>query len=186
VYQATVEQLSDAVDRTARLVAGVKPDQWADPTPCADWDVQSLVAHLINGNTIVASAVAGAAPTHRDLLANFEESGVTLLAAFERPGSLERVVPVQFGRVSGAIALHLRLTELLAHGWDLARATGQPTDFPDEIVEQELGFTVGALTSMPPERSPFEPPRPAPGDAPPLDRLAARLGRALQFHRAAA
>jgi len=177
VYQATVEQLSDAAERTARLVAGVRPGQWADPTPCADWNVESLVAHLINGNTIVAAAVAGVPPTHRDLLADFEQSAATMLAAFDRPGALERVVPVQFGRVSGAIALHLRLTELLAHGWDLARATRQPADFPDEVVKQELGFTVGALTSLPPERRPFEPPRPAPEDAPPLDLLAARLGR---------
>ena len=179
-YQATVEQLSDAVARTARLVAGVRPDQWAAPTPCAEWDVHSLVAHLILGNTIVAAAVAGVAPTHRDLLADFEQSAATMLAAFDRPGALERVVAVPFGRVPGAIALHLRLTELLAHGWDLARATRQPTDFPDEVVEQELSFTVGALTSIPPEGSPYGRPRPAPEQAPPLDRLAARLGRDLR------
>jgi uncharacterized protein (TIGR03086 family) len=174
-----VEQLADAVDRTARLVAGIKPDQWADPTPCSDWDVQSLVAHLINGNTIVAAVVAGKPPTYQSLLADFEQSATPMVAAFRLPGALDREVEVPYGRVPGVIALHLRLTELLAHGWDLARATGQPADFADDLVEQELAYTVEALTAIPPGRSPFEPPAPVAAEAPPLDRLAARLGRSL-------
>lgn len=175
--QATVEQLADAADRTGRLVAGIKPDQWGEPTPCAEWDVQSLVAHLINGNTMVASAIAGRAPTYKSLRAGFDESAATLLAAFQQPGALEKVVEVPFGRVPGVVALHLRLTELLVHGWDLARATGQPTDFPADLAEQELAFTVAALAAMPPERRPFEPSKPVADSAPALDRLAARLGR---------
>jgi uncharacterized protein (TIGR03086 family) len=177
VNQATVEQLADAADRTGQLVAGIKPDQWGEPTPCAEWDVQSLVAHLINGNTMFAAAIAGQAPTYKSLRAGFDESAATLLAAFRQPGALEKVVTVPFGRVPGVIALHLRLTELLVHGWDLARATGQPTDFPEHVVEQELAFTVGALAGMPPERRPFEPPKRVADSAPALDRLVARLGR---------
>jgi uncharacterized protein (TIGR03086 family) len=177
VTQATVAQLADAAERTGRLVAGIKPDQWGDPTPCAEWDVQTLVAHLINGNVMFAAAVGGRPPTYRSLRANFEESAMSLLAAFRRPAALDTMVQVPFGRVSGAIALHLRLTELLAHGWDLARSTGQQADFPDDVVEQELAFTVGPLTALPPERSPFAPAWRVPESAPALDRLAARLGR---------
>lgn len=177
--QATVEQLADAVDRTARLIAGIKPDQWGNPTPCADWDVQSLVAHLINGNTLVAAVVAGVPPTYRSLLADFEQSAATMIAAFRLPGALDREVEVPYGRVPGVIALHLRLTELLAHGWDLARATGQPVEFAEAIVEQELAYTVEALAAIPPARSPFERPSPVAAGAPALDRLAARLGRSI-------
>jgi uncharacterized protein (TIGR03086 family) len=177
VTQATVEQLAEAVDRTARLVAGIKPGQWGDPTPCTDWDVQALVAHLINGNTIVAAVVAGVPPTCQSLRADFEQSAATMLAAFRLPGALDREVEVPYGRVPGVIALHLRLTELLAHGWDLARATGQPVEFAEATVEQELAYTAEALAAIPPARSPFEPPAPVAADAPALDRLAARLGR---------
>jgi uncharacterized protein (TIGR03086 family) len=177
VYLATVEQLADTAERMGRLVAGVKPEQWAAPTPCPEWDVQALVAHLINGNTVFAAALSGRPPTYRSLRADFDHSAETMLAAFAQPGALEKVVEVPFGRVPASIALHLRLTEYLAHGWDLARATGQPTDFPDAVVEQELSFTAGALAEIPPDRTPFAPARPVPDDAPPLDRLIARLGR---------
>jgi uncharacterized protein (TIGR03086 family) len=86
-------------------------------------------------------------------------------------------VTIPFGTVPGEFALHLRLTELLMHGWDIARATGQKTDFPDELVEQETQFGHRALGMIPPDRSPFQPSRPAPEDAPAIDRLAALLGR---------
>ena len=84
-----------------------------------------------------------------------------------------------FGTVPGAVALHLRLTEVLVHGWDLAQATGQVAAFPQDLAEQELAFTRDALGALPPGRSPFAPPTPAPDTAPALDRLAACLGRRL-------
>lgn len=177
MYLATVEQLADVAGRTARLIARIKPDQWAGPTPCTDWDVQSLVAHVINGNIMVAAAVGGRPPTYQSLRADFEQSAATMLTAFAAPGALDKVVEVPFGRVPASIALHLRLTELLAHGWDLAEATGQLPDFPDAIVEQELAFTIGALTDIPPDRAPFAPPTAISANAPALDRLVACLGR---------
>lgn len=82
-----------------------------------------------------------------------------------------------FGTVPGIVALHLRITEVLVHGWDLARATHQVARFPDDIVEQELEFTRGRLPDVSSARRPFAPPRPVPDDAPAIDRLAACLGR---------
>jgi uncharacterized protein (TIGR03086 family) len=177
VTETTVDQLADAADRTGRLIAGIKPDQWSDPTPCTDWDVQSLVAHVINGNTMYTAALLGQAPTYQSLRAGFDENAAGLLAAFRRPGALERVVEVPFGRVPGAVALHLRLTEFFVHGWDIARATGQPVDYPDDVVEQELAFTMGMLAALPPTRTPFAPPVAVAASAPPLQRLVAALGR---------
>jgi uncharacterized protein (TIGR03086 family) len=177
VYLATVEQLADTAERLGRLVAGIKPEQWSASTPCPDWDVQSLVTHLVNGNTLVAAALSGRAPTYQSLRADFDRSAETMIAAFAVPDALEKVVEVPFGRVPASIALHLRLTEFLAHGWDLARATGQSTDFADDLIEQEMSFTVGALADIPPDRTPFAPAQPVADDAPALDRLAARLGR---------
>ena len=80
--------------------------------------------------------------------------------------------------VPAAVALHLRLTELLVHGWDLAIATGQPTvGLPEDVAEQELAFSRHQLTQLPPGRMPFAPPQPVDQDAPAIDRLAALLGR---------
>ena len=82
-----------------------------------------------------------------------------------------------FGTVPGSVALHLRMVELLVHGWDLARATGQPPRFPDGLAEQELAFSRRALADIPAERNPFGQPQPAPADAAAIDQLAALLGR---------
>jgi uncharacterized protein (TIGR03086 family) len=101
------------------------------------------------------------------------------VAAFRQPGALGRTVEVPFGTVPGAVAVHLRLTEVLVHGWDLAQATGQALAFPENLAEQELAFSRDALGALPPGRSPFAPPTPAPDTAPAIDRLAACLGRRL-------
>jgi len=177
VTAATVDQLAVTAERVGRLVAGVKPDQWGDPTPCADWDVQSLVSHLVLGNAMVTSSLTARPMTYRSLRAGFEESAATLAEAFRRPGVLERSFDVPFGRVTGAMALHLRLTELLVHGWDLARATGQPVDFPEDVVEQEVTVTLPVLAGMPAEERPFAAPVAVEDSAPALQRLVARLGR---------
>lgn len=80
-------------------------------------------------------------------------------------------------QLSAAVALHLRITELLVHGWDLARATDQVVTFPEDLAGQELAFTRVALADIPPGRRPFAPPEPVADDAPAIDRLAACLGR---------
>ena len=173
----TVDQLAVTAERVGHLVAGVKPDQWSDPTPCADWDVQSLVSHLVLGNAMVTSALTARPMTYASLRAGFEESTATLAEAFRRPGVLERSFDVPFGRVTGAMALHLRLTELLVHGWDLARATGQPVDFAEDVVEQELTVTAPVLAGMPDGERPFAAPVAVDESAPLLTRLVAKLGR---------
>ncbi len=88
------------------------------------------------------------------------------------------MVTVPIGAVPGVVALHLRITESLVHGWDLAHSTGQPTDvLPDDLAEHELQFSRRQLPDLPPGRHPFAPSQPVPDDAPALDRLAALLGR---------
>jgi uncharacterized protein (TIGR03086 family) len=177
VSAATVDQLAEVVDRVGRVVSAIKPDQWGDPTPCPEWDVQALVRHLMLGNVMDTSGLLIRPPKHRELLAGFDETAAALVEAFRQPGILDRILEVPFGRVDGLMALHLRLTELLVHGWDLARATGQQIDFPEDVVAQELGFTARALATIPAPRRPFAPAIAAPPSAPVLDRLVASLGR---------
>jgi uncharacterized protein (TIGR03086 family) len=170
---ATVDQLADALDRTGRLIAGIRGDQWHDPTPCAEWDVRAVVEHLIKGNASLATALGADDAAATD----YPEVSARLLEAFRRPGVADGMVTIPFGTVPAEFALHLRLTELLVHGWDIARATGQKADFPDDLAEEELRFSERAVQQLPPGRTPFGPPRPAPDDATTMDRLAALLGR---------
>jgi len=68
--------------------------------------------------------------------------------------------------------------ENLVHGWDLARATGQPGWIPDDVAGRALAWSREQLTSRPEgPGAPFAAEVPVPPDAPAVDRLAGFLGR---------
>lgn len=55
----TVQDLAVAFTFTEAAIAGVKPDQWADPTPCSEWNVRELVNHTIAAVSTFSHAAAG-------------------------------------------------------------------------------------------------------------------------------
>ena len=182
--------LGEAVELTGRLVAGVRPEQWRLPTPCPEWDVRQLVDHLVLGQQLYVRVLRGepfeealtavrADPDRlgSDPAAAHDESGRELVSLFAGPGVLERTVRVPFGTVPGVVALHLRVTESLVHGWDLATALGVPFDPPAALVEPELSFSRPMLAQVPPERRVFAPSRSTDEAARPIERLVALLGR---------
>ena len=181
---SSLEQLEAALDEFSRLVAGVAEDQWGLATPCPGWDVSRLVAHVIDGNLRFVARFHGEEPApETDLragvpIADFAPSAQALMAALRAPGALERTVSLPIGLLPGAVAVDLRLTETLVHGWDLARATGQTPRFSSDACASALEFAranLGRASNRP--SAPFAPPLPAPEGAPPLDQLAAQLGR---------
>ena len=188
--QSPAGELEEALEAAGRLVADVKPDQWELPTPCTEWNVRQLVDHLVLGQQLFARVLRGepfeqavtAVRSIGDRLGDdaagaYDASARALLDAFTAPGVLERLVRVPFGTVPGAVARHLRVTECLVHGWDLATAIGVPFHPPETLVEQEIAFSHGLLGQVPPERHVFAASRPTVEGAPPIERLAALLGR---------
>jgi uncharacterized protein (TIGR03086 family) len=177
----TVDQLRDALAQAGDLLGRIGSEQWGAATPCEDWDVHALVSHVVTGNRLFAAALRGepapAPAVDDDLVAAFAQSATDVVAAFAEPGALDRIVRVPFGTVPATVALHLRISEILVHGWDLARATGQAVPFDDAVAEQELGFSHASLGAIPPDRRPFAAPKPAPPDSSALVRLVALLGR---------
>ncbi|MHB1523557.1 MAG: TIGR03086 family metal-binding protein [Candidatus Dormibacteria bacterium] len=173
--------LEAGLDVTGSILDGIAADQWDLPSPCTEWSVRQVAEHLTGGNDLFTRALGGEGPPSSSgaegVAKAYHESAERLLIAFRQPGVMEKVVQVPFGTVPGAVALRLRLTEVLVHGWDLARATGQTPRFPEEATEEALAFTVPMLERIPPGRQPFGPPQPVDRGAPAIDRLAACLGR---------
>ena len=83
-----------------------------------------------------------------------------------------------WGKVPGRIAVSGYVQEIVTHGWDLARATGQPAELDPELASWVLAV---AQRILPPEprggEIPFGPVVPVPADAGRYAQLAAWLGR---------
>lgn len=177
----TVALLRRSFDAVASLVDGIEADQWSAPTPCTDWDVRRLVHHLVGMNRVFTAMLTGGPMPERDevvpdLPSAFRSSSEELLEAFGGPGVLERSFEGPLGSATGEERLMIRLYDLLAHGWDLAVATGRPVELPEDAAEAALVFVRGQLRD---EARPgrFAPAVVVPADASAIERLVAFLGR---------
>ena len=180
-----VAMLERAVAATEAIVAGVRSDQMDLATPCTDWTVRDVIDHVVKGNSWAVANLAsesGSAPrpggdmVGDDPAAAFAASSAQMVAAFKAPGALAKMLDLPFGRMPGAAFAGFRMGDLLVHGWDIAKATGQPTDFAPELNEAALAAARRTMT-FDRAGSPFQPEQPVAAEAPAADRFAAFLGR---------
>jgi uncharacterized protein (TIGR03086 family) len=177
--------LQAAIAETEAIIAGISAGQWSAPTPCSGVDVRGLVNHLVAGNLYFAALITGAAAPGGDAdvlgaepAEAFRAAAASLVTALGTPGVPDEMYPLPFGQVPGLGLIEIRLTEHLGHGWDLARATGQPAAFPDDLAERGLAVARDQLRSRPAgAHRPFGAEVEVPADAPAIDRLAGFLGR---------
>ncbi len=176
--------LDQAIAAFSQLAEGVSPDQLTLPTACTDFNVRALLGHVIGGTRLFAALLRDRPPPAplenvpaADIAPAFAAAAADMRAAFAAPGVLERIFAAPVGALPGAVLIQVRIVELLAHGWDLARATGQPTErLPAAAAERALAFS---RQLMPADRAGmrFAAEQPVPEDAPAPDRLAGFLGR---------
>ena len=76
------------------------------------------------------------------------------------------------------IAGQAGLNELVIHGWDLARATGQPYRLDEASAQAAAGFlSLASASTEPGQRGPFGPAVEVPPDVPALYRAVGLSGR---------
>jgi len=171
-------------DVTARIAA-VQPSQFADPTPCGEWDVRAVLNHLIEINAQYAAIADGTEPPPDGLDHVGDDHVAAYIAArdiarrvFTRPGMLDQPYTFPWGDEPGSSIVRHVGNELLIHGWDLSRATGQSTDLVPEDVPASLARWRAWFGDAPrPEGGAFGPERTALDGSPSADHLAAYLGR---------
>lgn len=174
-----ITQLEQLGPHLGGVVARITPDQLDDPTPCADYTVRGVLEHMLTGATAFAAAYRGEAPGEPDLsdpLGDFHAVLGDLVAAISAPGALDQTVQAPFGPLPGETFARFVALDGLVHGWDMARATGQPYDPPDELVAAADGFAHQALDTLR-DGDTFKAAVEPPADATPIDRLAAYTGR---------
>ena len=154
-----------AVLASVDVVAAVRRDDLARPTPCAGWNLLDLLAHMPAQHHGFAAAAA-------DVLDAFAADRV-LDATFSLP---------EFGpgaSFPGAIAIGFHFVDYVVHGWDVARSIGAPFALPHDVVAAVLPLVFvipdGDYRAM--DGAPFGPAVAAPDGATDIDRILGHLGR---------
>ncbi|EPH43934.1 TIGR03086 family metal-binding protein [Streptomyces aurantiacus] len=175
----------------ARVAEAVKDDRLDGPTPCPDYAVRDLLGHVVH--LVGAFADAGRkrlGPTTDtdpssvvpDLPADWRERLPRLLdelaEVWRDPAAWTGETRAGGVDLTGDIAGMVAFNELVVHGWDLARATGQEYA-PDEASLGVSYAMVSATAGESPEArgTLFGPPLPVADDAPLLDKVVALSGR---------
>ncbi|GAA4850285.1 TIGR03086 family metal-binding protein [Pseudonocardia benzenivorans] len=178
----------DALGWVRGLVDAVPADRYGDPTPCTDFDVRTLVAHLaatvgrvyavsIGESALSRPALIEGIPDE-DLAATFGRAVDDLDPLWDNDELLDSTVTVPWGEVPGRGAVWGYLNEALVHGWDLAVATGQDAEADPALAEATFAVIVTFLPAQPrggpvPFGQVVEPA----ADAGPTERLANWAGR---------
>jgi uncharacterized protein (TIGR03086 family) len=181
-----IEVHNRALDQTQILVGGVETNQMVLPTPCQEWDVRELLNHIVGGNRSYAGIARrdqrrrapGEDVLGDDPVEAYRQSAKDCKQAWSDPLLLDEMLPSHLGEMSGRTILGIHLVETVGHGWDLATATGQQTQFDPDIVQAAMEIVQGVLTELP-RGTWFGPQREVSDDLSEIDRLAAFLGRSL-------
>jgi uncharacterized protein (TIGR03086 family) len=162
-------------------IAAVPDEAWSRPTPCEDWSVRDLVAHLVDVHGIfqglVGRTLVDHPPVDDDPLGAWQAVRDQMQADLEDPEKLDQEYDGRLGRstfgksVDGFVCF-----DLVVHGWDLARATGQDDSIDARDVERVQASVDAMGDTMRANKVIAEPVEVA-TDASPRDRLLAALGR---------
>ncbi len=182
---ATSIDLHPAADRLAGRVENLPADVLDRPTPCEHFSVVALLDH-VHGSVLAFRAAAVKSPLPggpsgdaERLVADWRTripSDVRALADdWSHPAAWEGMTAAGGVDLPGEVAGIVGLDELVIHGWDLAKATGQPAGYEgpglDEVLRLVTEFRGGGIEGL------FGPEVPIPDDAPVLDRILGVAGR---------
>ena len=181
-----VELLTGVLSKTGDLIEGVEADQLGLPTPCEEYDVETLVNHLVGWLSLFEARGNGRPydrdpASHRcgaDPAAEFRTAAAGLVAGWEKYGFDREVAVTGDSKLPAGMVFNMTVMEFMTHGWDLATATGQPVPFTEEEAAETLAR---AEVTLPPqyrgEGMSFGEIVPVDENAPAMDRLVAFLGR---------
>jgi uncharacterized protein (TIGR03086 family) len=102
--------------------------------------VRALVNHVVlDVQHFTVSASEGVWEEHdtdvigEDWAGAYREAADALVAAWQREGVLDRTLQLPFGEVPAEWSVTQQIADVVVHGWDIAKATGQSTDLDAEL-----------------------------------------------------
>ncbi|MFF3429889.1 TIGR03086 family metal-binding protein [Streptomyces sp. NPDC002602] len=170
------------------VLAGIRPDQYDEVTPCPDYSVRDMANHLVSVLRRVAVLGAGGSfmsvPHFAEDIADgdWAEAWAVSVKEFDAvwsdPAVLGRQIGLPWGPVPGVVASVIYTNEFVLHVWDLAKATGQNPAWDPEMLAAPLANMHRAVPAEPRGgQVPFGPVVEVHEDAPAIDRLVGWYGR---------
>jgi uncharacterized protein (TIGR03086 family) len=185
--------LTPAARRLADLVSRVRDDELSGPTPCPAYTLGDLIEH-VGGLALafraaaekdIASPYVNGTPSgdasrlQADWRERISADLAALARAWAKPDAWTGMTRIAQQDAPAEMVGVTVADELVVHGWDVARATGQPYSAEPELLgaaQTFLGFFASPDAPAGPE-VPFGPSRPVADDSAPLDRVVALAGR---------
>jgi uncharacterized protein (TIGR03086 family) len=181
------QEMAAAAAEDARVVTAAADHPLETPTPCTEWDLRTLLNHTILWTAYSAERRARDEPLPDELTStNFTaEPGYAqayaaqldkAVAAWSDPGAWNRELNMMGSPTPSADIGALLVAEMVLHGWDVARATGQDYHCDGPLLAA-AAQTVAANAELFRQYQGFAAPVDLPPDASGFDRLLATSGR---------
>ena len=185
-----VLDLRPAADQMAAIILNIRQEQLADPTPCERTSVADMLSHVhglsiafrdaaakIVGPTTSTPGSANAADLPRDWRYSIQARLAELAEAWRAPETWQGETTAGGVTMPAEVTGYVVNDELVLHGWDLARGTGQPYEVHPANLEAAWQFVANTPDDPKAREGLFGPRVPVPDDAPLLDRTLAFAGR---------
>ncbi|MFF3488473.1 TIGR03086 family metal-binding protein [Streptomyces sp. NPDC002701] len=153
--------LRPACRRMTDVLAGIRDDQLDGPTPCAEYTVRDLMDHV----GMVAQGFASLARKEGNEPADTSRSGGTqrddvrrkdaahhvseLSDAWQDPAAWQGCTSTGGLELPNELWGKIAFTEMVVHGWDLAKATRQPFALPEETLRACLDHVAEFVPNAP-------------------------------------
>jgi uncharacterized protein (TIGR03086 family) len=187
-----IVDLGPAAQQLSDLLARAGQDDLGRPTPCPAYALGDLIEH-VGGMALAFTAAArkdagplteqqpsgDAARLPADWRTRIPNDLAALAQAWREPDAWAGMTRIASMDAPAEMVGQTVADELTVHGWDLARALGQPYRADPEVLAAARAFLEQFASPDAPAGPdvPFGPSRPVAGDAPALDQVLALAGR---------
>jgi uncharacterized protein (TIGR03086 family) len=184
-----------AVRTSLEIVDKLRAEDLVASTPCADWNLGELLAHMAAQHRGFAAAARGHGgdqavwrnrPLGTDPAGGYRAAAEEVLAAFAEDGVLDRefLLPeIALQPFPAATAISFHTIDYVVHSWDVARALGVDVEFDHELLGV-VGAGVARIPDGPARLRPgaaFRPGLTVPEGTGELDAILAAVGRSPQW-----
>jgi uncharacterized protein (TIGR03086 family) len=182
--EGAVELLELSLGYTRGRLLGVRPELLHRRTPCAQWDLGTLLAHMEDALDAFTDAAAGRvplepAPRQETRVDALQAKACHLLGAWAAAAPT-RAVAVGDLALEAPVLVATAALEITVHGWDVGQATGEATRVPAELAGA-LSGVAHAVVDASDRGSRFAVPRAVEAGAAPDVTLLSWMGRSLRW-----